>query len=112
MQVCKLRVQELVKSDLLEYLFKEISFVYNREFGDTTIIAGEEFRLRNSSTQSYFIALNSTDTYLYIDIVCGGGSGGIINILWDSENSFVKKAKGLIAEFCTTNGKTIEEIDF
>lgn len=111
MQVSKLRVIGSSKRELIEYLVGEITFSYSRDFGDTTIISGEEYRLRISSTQLYFIVLNSSDDHLYIEIVCGGGGEGLLQIAWGSEKAFIKRAEKCIADFCLKNKVKLEKAE-
>jgi hypothetical protein len=110
MHVSKLRVDNSIKNKLIDFLLTEISCTYKKEFGDTTIIAGEEFRFRINSNQFYFIILNTWNEYVEIEIVCGGGGDGLFQFTWGSETSFIKRAKRVIAEFCQSEGKLLEEI--
>jgi len=110
MHIVKLKVNNSIKDKLLECLSREVSCTYRNDFGDNTIIVGEEFRFRISSNQLYFILFKTTGLELFIDIVCGGGGEGMFNITWGSEKVFVKRVRNVIVEFCENNNEVVEEL--
>ncbi len=110
MQQSTLKIKSSVKNNLIEFLSKRISHTYRNDFGTTSILAGEEYRFRTNSNQLYFIVLETTEPYLYINIVCGGGGEGLFNFSWGSEKAFINRAKNLIVDFCKLNSESYEEV--
>ena len=108
MQIAKLKITGALQDELISYLTQSVLFDYVNISEEMTVFASEEFYLRTSSDQLNLIVIKSVGSYLYIDLIGGGGGTGLLGITWGSEGAFVKKMLKIVEAFCKTHGESIE----
>ena len=111
MRSASIKVRSASSEQLISFLSEHIEFRYKRTFADTTILAGQEYRLRTNSDQFFLIVINKAADALQIDLVSGGGGTGLLHLSLGSETAFINGAKQLINEFCQQTGSTMEEVN-
>ena len=100
MQISRIGLESRFYTELVAFLMQELSTKYIYEAENILLLAGEEYRFRTNSNQMHLIVIKKSPPDLEIELVCGGGGEGLINITLGAEKSFIKKAKRLLKEFC------------
>ncbi|MEO6693448.1 MAG: DUF6054 family protein [Saprospiraceae bacterium] len=111
MKISRFKVSKTIQTKLISYLTTSFSFEYKNIVPEITILAKEEFYFRTGSNQLNLIVINTIDSYLYIDIIGGGGGKGLFGITWGSEMEFVRKTQNMIKEFCAMHQESIEIVE-
>ena len=110
MRILKLKCESSIFRPLIDFLETNLSCTYKNEDDQAVLMAGEEDRFRTNSQQLYFMVIRKKDADLFIDLVCGGGGGGLFSISWGSEGAFINKAERLITGFCKDNNVMVTRI--
>ena len=111
MRIAKLKIAGALQDELISYLTQTVLFDYVNISEELTILANEEFYLRTSSDQLNLIVIKSVGSYLYIDLIGGGGGTGLLGITWGSEGAFVRKTLKIVEAFCESHGESIELVE-
>lgn len=110
MNISRYKIFTIDREEFINYLNNYLSFKYENHSSDMSILANEEYYLRNNSTQMNLVILKINENSLDIDIIGSAGGSGIFNInLW-SEKGYIKKVKKLLVKFSEEYKIKIEEI--
>ena len=111
MRVSKIKIAKSLQDELILFLTQSVLFDYINISEEMTVLASEEFYVRTDSEQLNLIIIKRVDSFLYIDLIGGGGGSGLLGITWGSEGAFVKKALGIIENFCKMHGEPVEVME-
>lgn len=100
-------MDRVLQDELISYLTQTVLFDYVNISEELTILANEEFYLRTSSDQLNLIVIKSVGSYLYIDLIGGGGGSGLLGITWGSEGAFGRRMLKTLKAFCESHGESI-----
>lgn len=96
---------------LAEFVCYNWKVNYSKKIADGIVLAGEEFRFRNSSDQMFLVIIERKSDALHVELVCGGGGEGLFSFTLGSERAFIKRARKLLKEYCETNMLSYEEVE-
>ncbi|MCU0434122.1 MAG: DUF6054 family protein [Bacteroidia bacterium] len=111
MRISQFNIQAAVFQEICEALVSEIMHLHTYQSGDTFLLAGEEYRLRTNSYQSYYVAVRRDASSVFVEVNCGGGGEGIFRISWGSEHAFISVVRDLVTNFCEHHGIDFEEVE-
>ena len=110
MNISRIRISEDNLDRLVNFLIQELRFDYENHSVDMTILASEDYYLRNTSAQLNMIILKKEESSVLIDIIGAGGGTGFFFTNFGSEKAFIKKAIKVIGRYCAANGIKVKEI--
>lgn len=93
----------------VNFFAENLDFEYESHSMDMSILAGEEYHLRNDSTQLNLIIVKLINSKILVDVIGGAGGSGIFNLNWGSEKSYIKRVSKVLKKYCTENNYQIEE---
>lgn len=105
----KLPTDDLDKT--VNYLIEYLRFDYENHSLNMSVLASEEYYMRNGSTQLNMIIAKREESYLLIDVMGSAGGRGILNINWWSEKGYIKRVKRVLDEYAKEFSLTIEELE-
>ena len=94
----------------IDYLINNLQFDYENHSTDMSILASEDYYLRNNSTQLNMIVAKKENSYIMVDIIGGAGGSGFLNISWWSEKGYTNKVKKVLNKYVDEFNLTLEEI--
>jgi hypothetical protein len=110
MNVQKLKITGIDKSEILEHLKGQLSFDYENHSTDMSVLATEDYYMRNNSTQLNMIIAKVKDSCIYLDIIGSAGGTGFLNINFWSEKGYVKKVLKILEKHREEHNYTIEQL--
>lgn len=110
MKISKYQIATPDLDKVVNYIVKNLPFDYENHSSDMSILASEEYYLRNNSSQMNMVIAKRKDSSIFIDIIGGAGGKGILNInLW-SEQGYIKRVRKVLNNYCEEFGLELEEL--
>lgn len=108
MTIVKLKLQDNNLDRLVNSLIEVLDFAYENHCPDMSVLAPEQFYLRNMSTQMNLIVLKREASSILIDVMGAAGGSGMLNLDLGSEDSFARRATKKVHNYASAHNLAVE----
>jgi hypothetical protein len=88
MTILKLKIADANLETWVNYLVEELAFDYENHSTDSSLLAVEHLSFRNPSGQLNLVVFKREGSFILVDVVAGGGTRGLLDIVGNSEKGF------------------------